>query len=62
LNLRLRNVGGGWGQHEIAKIRDGVGGVGDNCIEERVLKKVENELYSYFLYDLWLGGTFVYVV
>lgn len=46
---------------EIAKTRDGVGGVGGSCIEEIVSKKDGNGLYSYFWYDLWLGGTLLCV-
>lgn len=42
---KLRGLGSTW-RREIAKIRDGVGGVGGSWFEESIRKKVGNVLYD----------------
>jgi hypothetical protein len=51
-----RQSGSSWWK-EIAKIRDGDGGVGGRWFEECVLKKVGNGMENYFWTDLWVGGS-----
>ncbi|MCI04539.1 cysteine-rich receptor-like protein kinase, partial [Trifolium medium] len=50
-----RNGSSWW--REIARIRDGIGGLGGGWFEECVLRKVGDGLDTFFWTDPWLGGS-----
>ena len=52
----MRSRSGSLWWREIAKIRDGVVGVGGGWFQENVSRKVDDGTYTFFWHDMWLGG------